>query len=109
MSTIALLPVESHALVLQEVQGMCVTCTCYMAGVRFVTNLIYLVRPDCCRNTRAQIVRELTDLKASFKSADLNECRIKLLQKLISCGVCFPFSFQKPQFPRAMISKGNLI
>lgn len=47
MSTIALLPVESHALVLQEVQGLCVTCTCYMAGVRFVTNLIYLVRPDC--------------------------------------------------------------
>lgn len=79
MFTVALLPVKSHALVLQEVLGLCATCTSHMAGVRFMANLIYRVRPDCHRSMRAQIVRELIDITANFKSADLNECRIKFL------------------------------
>lgn len=69
--------------------------------------MIYLVRPDSHRSVRALIVQKLIDLKAVFKSADLNECTIKLLSKLTSYGVSF--AFQKPQYSRTMFSKGNLI
>lgn len=72
-----------------------------------MTSLIHLVRPDCHRSMKAKIVRKLIDLKAFFKSVGLSKCRIKLLCNIIM-GV-LSFFLPKPQFPRIMISKGNLI